>query len=93
MLHGKLLYFMSDNILNEYSSVLRPSLVRLHGRTDDEIDRLLIDLVSNAMWREPVASSNVPVTGERLLIENFPSDASVTSPRRFVDTFLSPKAT
>ena len=84
---------MSDDILNEYSSVLRPSLVRLYGRTDDEIDRLLIDLVANAMWREPVASSDVPVTGERILIENPPSDASVTSPRRFVGTFLSPKAT
>ena len=33
------------------------------------------------------------VTGDRLLIENPPSGASVTSPRCFLDTFLSPKAT
>ncbi len=45
MLDGDLLYLMSDDLLNEYSSVLRrPRLVRLHGRTDDEIDRLLTDL-------------------------------------------------
>ena len=45
MLDGDLLYLMSDDLLNEYSSVLRrPRLVRLHGRTDDGIDRLLTDL-------------------------------------------------
>ena len=46
MLDGKLLYLMSDDLLDEYSSVLRRlRLVRLHGLTDDEIDRLLADLV------------------------------------------------
>ena len=113
MLDGKLLYLMSDDLLNEYSSVLRrPRLVRLHGLTDDEIDRLLTDLVVNAMWREPVASGDASVkgddhlwallathpqaqlvTGDRLLIENPPNGASVTSPRRFVDTFLPSKET
>lgn len=111
MLDGDLLYLMSDDLLNEYSSVLRrPRLVRLHGRTDDEIDRLLTDLVANAIWREPVASSDAPdtgddhlwallashpqgqlVTGDQLLLDNPPSGVSVTSPRSFVDTFLSPK--
>ena len=63
MLDGKLPYLMSDELLNEYSSVLRrPSLVRLHRRTDDEIDRLLTDLVANAMWCEPVASGVPPGT-------------------------------
>ena len=113
MLDGKLLYLMSDDLLNEYSSVLRrPRLVRLHGLTDDEIDRLLADLVANAMWREPVAGVDAPslgdahlwallathpqaqlVTGDRLLIENPPNNTSVTSPRRFVDRFLSRQAT
>ncbi len=111
MLDGDLLYLMSDDLLNEYSSVLRrPRLVRLHGRTDDEIDRLLTDLVANAIWREPITSGDAPdtgddhlwallashpqghlVTGDQLLLDNPPSGASVTSPRRFVDTFLSPK--
>lgn len=31
------------------------------------------------------------VTGDQLLLDNLPSGASVTSPRGFVDTFLSPK--
>ena len=111
MLDGDLLYLMSEDLLNEYSSVLRrPRLVRLHGRTDDEIDRLLSDLVANAMWREPIASGNAPdtgddhlwtlltshpqgqlVTGDQILLDNPPSGICVTSPRHFVDTFLSSK--
>lgn len=111
MLDGSFLYFISEDLLNEYSSVLRRQrLVRLHGLTDDEIDRLLTDLVANAMWTEPDPSGDASVksddhlwallachpeaqlvTGDRLLIENPPSGARVTSPRRFVDTFLSPK--
>ena len=64
MLDGKLLYLMSDDLLNEYSSVLRrPRLVRLHGLTDDEIDRLLTDLVVNAMWREPSPAAMPPARG------------------------------
>jgi len=111
MLDGRLLFLMSDALLNEYSSVLRrPGLVRLHGLTDDEIDRLLTDLVANAMWPESDPSGEISVqgddhlwallashpeaqlvTGDRLLVENPLSGASVTSPRRFVDAFLSLK--
>ena len=108
MLGGGILYLMSSDLLDEYSSVLRrPNLARLHGRTNEEINRLLADLVANAMWRDPVVSEDSPdagdnhlwallashpqallVTGDRLLLENPPSRASVISPRRFVDTFL-----
>lgn len=111
MLDGTLLYLMSSDLLSEYSSVLRrPGLVRLHGRTDDEIDRLLAGLVANAMWREPAVKGDAPdpgddhlwallasyprgelVTGDRLLLENPPGGASVTSPRHFVGTFFSPR--
>ena len=64
MLDGGILYFMSSNLLDEYSSVLRrPGLVRLHGRTDDEIDRLLAGLVANAMWREPAVKGDAPDPG------------------------------
>ena len=113
MLDGGLLYLMSGNLLNEYSSVLRrPRLSRLHGRTDDEIDRLMTDLVANGMWRQSAVGGDAPdpgddhlwallaghpqaqlVTGDRLLLENPPSGASVTSPRHFVDAFLSSKNT
>lgn len=109
MLDGKLIYLMSGDLLDEYSTVLRrPSLVRLHGRTDAQLDRLLADLVANAIWHEPaVSAADAPdaqdghlwtllashpqgllVTGDRLLIENPPSGASVISPRRFADMFL-----
>ena len=107
MLEGGVPYLMSSDLLDEYSSVLRrPKIVRLHGRTNEEINRLLADLVANAMWRDPVAGTGAPdardnhlwallasypqgvlVTGDRLLVENPPSGASVLSPRRFVDTF------
>ena len=113
MLDGDLLYLMSGNLLNEYSSVLRrPRLSRLHGRTDDEVDRLLTDLVANGMWRQSAGGGDAPdpgddhlwallaghpqarlVTGDRLLLENPPSGAPVTSPRQFVDAFLSSKNT
>ena len=54
MLDGGIIYLMSADLLDEYSNVLRrPSLVRLHGRTDEQIDRLLADLVANAIWHDP----------------------------------------
>ena len=111
MLDGKIAYLMSSELLDEYLSVLRrPRLVRLHGRTMEELDRLLTDLVANAVWREPVGepvgaapdvgdnhlwallasySEALLVTGDRLLLEEPPIDASVISPRQFVETFLS----
>lgn len=68
MLAGDLLYLMSEDLLDEYASVLRrPSLVRLHGRTDDELDVILSELVANAIWREPVAGSDAPDTGDNHL--------------------------
>ncbi len=111
MLTGDIVYFMSRDLLDEYASVVRrPGLVRLHRRTNEELDRLLAELVANAMWREPAAGSDAPdprdshlwallarcpqgclVTGDRLLIENPPGGASVTSPRHFADTCLSSK--
>lgn len=111
MLGGDIPYLMSSDLLGEYSSVLRrPNLVRSHGRTSEEIDRLLADLVANAMWRDPVLGRGAPdagdnhlwallashprgllVTGDRLLVENPPSGASVISARHFADTFFPSK--
>ena len=107
-LNGSLLYAMSGDLLDEYASVLRrPRIARRHGRTDDQIDRLLTTLVANAVWREPTAAVNAPdrgddhlwallatwpqavlVTGDRLLLDNPPTGASVVSSRKFVDAFL-----
>ncbi len=89
MLDGTLLYLMSDALLNEYSSVLRrPGLVRLHGLTDDEIDRLLADLVANGIWREPVAGGNSPSAGDVhlwALLATYPQTQLVTDDRLLVE--------
>ena len=105
MLDGNLLYLLSGDLLDEYSSVLRrPALVRVHRCTDDDIDRVLACLVANSMWREPAVDGDaldsgdnhlwallatfpqaLPVTGDGLLLDNPPSNASVTSARDFAD--------
>ena len=57
MLHGDFLYSVSQELLQEYAGVLgRPHIAGLHGRTDEELDRFLADLVANSVWREPVAT-------------------------------------
>ena len=109
MLDGRLLYLMCGELLTEYSSVLRrPRLARIHGLTDAELDRLLTELVANAVWREPAMAGSAPdrgddhlwamlasypeallVTGDQLLLDNPPGEASVISPRQFVDSLLA----
>ena len=105
MIDGSLIYLMSPELLDEYAAVLgRPALVRIHGRTRDELDRLLTELVANSIWREPTGApdpgdnhlwallASEPnaqlVTGDRLLLANPPSGVPVVSPRGLVDTFL-----
>ncbi|MDE2943325.1 MAG: putative toxin-antitoxin system toxin component, PIN family [Gemmatimonadota bacterium] len=61
MLGGRLLYLMSGDLLTEYASVLlRPRLVRLHGRSEEEIDRLLAEVTANAIWRKTTAGDPAP---------------------------------
>ena len=58
MLDGRLLYLLSPELLAEYRTVLlRPRLVRTHGLSEDEIDRLLAEIAANALWREPPPST------------------------------------
>ncbi len=65
MLDGDLLYLMSSALLAEYSTVLRrPRIARLHGRTDDELDRLLTELTANAVWRQPSTGPPAPESGD-----------------------------
>lgn len=59
MLGGDFPYFLSRELLAEYSAVLR-RLVRVHGRTDDEIDCLLAGLAANSVWHEPDAGDAAP---------------------------------
>ncbi len=65
MLSGTLLYLLSPELLDEYRAVLlRPKLTRLHGLAEAEVDRLLVELAANAMWREPNPASPAPDRGD-----------------------------
>ena len=65
MLSGEIMYFLSEDLLNEYSAVLRrPKLSRLHKLNDDDIDALLTEVVANAIWREPATSEQAPDPGD-----------------------------
>lgn len=88
MLVGGFIYLLSDELLSEYSNVLRrPGLVRLHGLTDEELDLLLADLIANAMWRTPVATGDAPDTGDQhlwTLLASHPQGLLVTGDRLFL---------
>ncbi len=89
MLNGSFIYLMSDELLSEYSHVLRrPGLVRLHGLTGEELDRLLADLITNAMWRVPVAAGDAPDTGDQhlwALLASHPRGCLVTGDRLLLE--------
>jgi len=67
MLAGSLAYMLSPSLLAEYRRVLmRPRLGVLHGLEEPEIDRVLVEVTANAIWREPdaVASAPAPDPGD-----------------------------
>ena len=68
MIGGRLLFLMSPALLSEYLAVLqRPAIAERHGLTSEGLDRLLTDLVANAVWREPPAAGDAPDTGDNHL--------------------------
>lgn len=89
MLDGNLVYLMSEELLTEYASVLRrPNLARLHRLNEEELDRLLADLVANAMWREPPIAGNAPDPGDNhlwALLESHPGARLVTGDRLLIE--------
>ncbi|MDE0661391.1 MAG: putative toxin-antitoxin system toxin component, PIN family [Gammaproteobacteria bacterium] len=65
MLDGGFLYSLSPELLHEYAGVLRRSrIARIHGWTDEQLDRFLTDLVANSVWREPAAAERAPDPGD-----------------------------
>jgi putative PIN family toxin of toxin-antitoxin system len=65
MLSGSLLYLLSPELLAEYRSVLvMPKLTKLHGLAEAEVDRLLVELTANAMWREQKPATPVSNPGD-----------------------------
>ena len=67
MLAGRFPFALSPSLLDEYRKVLLRDRIRaLHGLSDDEIDRILIELVANAIWHEsaPTESASAPDPGD-----------------------------
>jgi putative PIN family toxin of toxin-antitoxin system len=57
MLAGNFPFLLSPELLAEYRSVLlRPKVRRLHGRSEPQIDAILVKIVLNAILREPPES-------------------------------------
>lgn len=68
MLSGGFVYLLSPDLLAEYRQILlRPRLVQIHGLTPAEVDRLLEELVANAVWREPAHGTAAPDPGDNHL--------------------------
>ena len=68
MLSGRLPYLLSPDLLDEYQQVLsRPKISRLHGLHLQEVDCILEELATNAVWREPTVSDDAPDPGDNHL--------------------------
>lgn len=91
MLDGRLIYLLSPTLLSEYRQVLlRPKLARLHGLSEEEIDRLMTEIVANALWREPppVSHEATPDPGDDhlwALLGSQPSAVLVTGDPLLLD--------
>jgi uncharacterized protein len=65
MLSGALIYLLSPALLDEYRSVIsRPKIAALHGLTEAEVDQVLVELTTNAVWRDPTAAQPAPDRGD-----------------------------
>ncbi len=89
MLSGTLLYLLSPTLLDEYRTVLlRPKLTKLHGLAEQEVDILLTELVSNAIWREPNPAVAAPDPGDDhlwALLENNRASVLITGDRLLIE--------
>ena len=89
MLSGEIMYFLSEDLLNEYFAVLRrPKLSRLHKLNDDHLDALLTEVVANAIWRELTTSEQAPDPGDShlwALLASHPGSVLVTGDRLLLE--------
>ncbi|MGB5879886.1 MAG: putative toxin-antitoxin system toxin component, PIN family [Thermoanaerobaculia bacterium] len=89
MLDGRFTFLLSTALLAEYRQVLlRPKIRTHHGLTEDEIDRILTELITNAIVREPEPSSHqAPEPGDQHLWDLLATEAGtvlVTGDRRLL---------
>lgn len=89
MLDGRFTFLLSTALIAEYRQVLlRPKNRTHHGLTEDEIDRILTELITNAIVREPEPSSHqAPEPGDQHLWDLLATEAGtvlVTGDRRLL---------
>jgi putative PIN family toxin of toxin-antitoxin system len=89
MLNATFPFLLSPALLHEYRNVLlRPNLRKLHGLNSTDIDRLLSQVVANAVWREPKPTSSAPEPGDDhlwALLAVHPGSILVTGDRLLLD--------
>lgn len=65
MLAARFSYLLSPTLLDEYRAVLlRSKIQKLHGLQAADVDRILTEIVVNAIWREPALSISAPDSGD-----------------------------
>jgi predicted nucleic acid-binding protein len=86
MLTGLFPFLLSVDLLAEYREVLlRPTIQRRHGLAEEEVDRILADVVKEAMIRDPPAGVAAPGAGDQHvwnLLAAHPQALLVTGDRR-----------
>ncbi len=65
MLEGRFTFLVSAELLDEYREVLlQPRISKLHGLSEEEVDKILTEVVTNGIWREPIGSEAAPAPGD-----------------------------
>ncbi len=89
MLSGALIYLLSPALLDEYRAVLlRTKLTRLHGLSEPEVNLLLVELTSSAIWREPGLAASAPDRGDDhlwALLAAYPGSILITGDRLLLE--------
>lgn len=91
MLSGRLLFLLSPELLAEYRAVLLRSRIRaLHQLSDEEVDSVLTEVTTNALWRTPPLSPHhmPPDPGDRhlwALLESEPAATLVTDDKLLLE--------
>jgi predicted nucleic acid-binding protein len=91
MIGGTLRLLLSESLLAEYRRVLlRAHIARRHGLTEESVDRLLLEIVLNAVIRNPVVEieAGTEAHGDEhivALLKTMPGSVLVTGDRRLAD--------
>ena len=89
MLSGRIIYLLSPALVDEYRKVLvRPKLTRLHGLRATEIEHLVVELATNAIWRDPLDAPPAPDPGANhlwALLATYPGSILITGDKLLLE--------